>query len=431
MHRQCLILADSTEALVELCGISLIERLLRTVQRCGFRQAIVLSSTPEIITKHLSKPSWARTELELSIRTRPSGPVSVKQIVDVWPDAVPTLLILQGDTVLDTRLATLLAEQASATALVDSAVPLTMQQLVLSVPATSKGKLCGAALLKRDWASSQDLPLSQALGQGVEQDALAALDIATQPLYSNEMRRELRPFWFPAPAPANKKLAERILLDSAQKGTLDFPAQLHAPIEQWLVFHLCRTSLRPNQLTTICNIVAWIATYLFATGHLVWGTGIALVVGVLDGLDGKQARLKVETSKSGKWEHWFDAIFEWSWWTALAYHFRISAELPQAFAYLFLLLGAEAVDALAKGSVLFTYGKLIDELSPFDRLIRLVGGRRNIYIWILAVGVLSGKAAGAFVVIAWWEVVTAAVHIPRAIWAVWLRRRRLPADVAR
>jgi 1L-myo-inositol 1-phosphate cytidylyltransferase / CDP-L-myo-inositol myo-inositolphosphotransferase len=322
------------------------------------------------------------------------------------------------------------AEQASATALVDSAVPLTMQQLVLSVPATSKGKLCGAALLKHDWASSQDLPLSQALGQGVEQGALAALDIATQPLYSNELRRELRPFWFPAPAPANKKFAERILLDSAQKGTLDFPAQLHAPIEQWLVFHLCRTSLRPNQLTTICNIVAWIATYLFATGHLAWGTGIALVVGILDGLDGKQARLKVETSKSGKWEHWFDTIFEWSWWTALAYHFRISGELPQAFGYLFLLLGAEAADALAKGSVLFTYGKLIDELSPFDRLIRLVGGRRNIYIWILAVGVLWGNAATAFVVIAWWETVTAAVHIPRAIWAVWLRRRRLPADVA-
>jgi phosphatidylglycerophosphate synthase len=430
MHRQCLILADSTEALVELCGISLIERVLRTVQRCGFRQAIVLSSTPEIITKHLLKPSWARTELELSIRTRPSGPVSLKQIVDVWPDAMPTLLILEGDTVLDTRLVTFLAEQASATALVDSAVPLTMQQLVLSVPATSKGKLCGAAVLKHDWASSQDVPFSRALCQGVDQGSLAALDIASQPLYSKEMRRELRPFWFPAPAPANKKLAERILLDSAQKGTLDFPAQLHAPIEQWLVFHLCRTSLRPNQLTTICNIVAWIATYFFATGHLVWGTGIALVVGVLDGLDGKQARLKVETSKSGKWEHWFDAIFEWSWWTALAYHFRISGELPQAFGYLFLLLGAEAVDALAKGSVLFTYGKLIDELSPFDRLIRLVGGRRNIYIWILAVGVLLGNAATAFVVMAWWEVVTAAVHIPRAIWAVWHRRRRLPADVA-
>jgi len=430
MHRQCLILADSTEALVELCGISLIERLLRTVQRCGFRQAIVLSSIPEVITKHLSKPSWARTELELSIRTRPSGPVSVKQIVDVWPDSVPTLLVLQGDTVLDTRLATLLAEQASATALVDSNVPLKMQPLVLSVPATSRGKLCGAALLKHDWASSQDLPLSRALCQGVDQGSLAVLDIATQPLYSKEMRRELRPLWFPAPAPANKKLAERILLNSTQKGALDLPAHLHAPIEQWLVSYLCRTSLRPNQLTGICNIVAWIATYLFATGHLVSGTAIALVVGILDGLDGKQARLKVETSKSGKREHWFDAIFEWSWWTALAYHFRTSGELPQAFGYLFLLLGAEAVDALAKASVLFTYGKLIDELSPFDRLIRLVGGRRNIYIWILAVGVLSGNAAGAFVVMAWWEVVTAAVHIPRAIWAVWLQRRRLPADVA-
>jgi phosphatidylglycerophosphate synthase len=283
-------------------------------------------------------------------------------------------------------------------------------------------------LLRHDWALSQDLPLGRALSEGIDQHFLVALDVAAQPRYSNQMRRELRPFWFPAPTLAQKKLAEHILLDSAQKGSLDLPAYVHAPIEQRLISYLCRTSLRPNQLTAICNFVAWIATVLFATGHLAWGIGIALVVGILDGLDGKQARLKVETSQSGKREHWFDLLFELSWWIALAYYFRSSGELPQAFGYLVLLLGAEGVDALAKGSVLFTYGKLIDELSPFDRFVRLFGGRRNVYIWILAIGLLLGAPAKAFVVMAWWEVVTAAVHIPRAIWAIRARRRRRATD---
>jgi phosphatidylglycerophosphate synthase len=171
----------------------------------------------------------------------------------------------------------------------------------------------------------------------------------------------------------------------------------------------------------LCNVVAWITTILFLTGQLAWGTALALIVGVLDGLDGKQARVKVETTRGGKFEHWFDALFEWSWWTALAYHFQISGQLPGAFRYWLLLLLAEAVDGLAKGTVYFTTGRVIDELGSFERLIRLVGGRRNVYVWILAIGLLLGAPARAFVVMAWLEIVTAAVHLPRAAWALFHR----------
>jgi hypothetical protein len=48
--------------------------------------------------------------------------------------------------------------------------------------------------------------------------------------------------------------------------------------------------------------------------------------------------------------------------------------------------------------------------------LRLVGGQRNIYVWILALGLILGTVAGAFKLIAWWEAVTAAVHL--ALWAL-------------
>jgi len=80
----------------------------------------------------------------------------------------------------------------------------------------------------------------------------------------------------------------------------------------------------------LCNIVAWAVTVLFATGRLGWGLPLTLIVGVLDGLDGKQARLKMETTRTGKIEHWFDAVFEMSWWIALAWHFQASGQLPDA-----------------------------------------------------------------------------------------------------
>ena len=67
------------------------------------------------------------------------------------------------------------------------------------------------------------------------------------------------------------------------------------------------------------------------------------------------------------------------------------------------------------------YGRLIDELSPLDRKSRLLGGRRNIYIWILALGLLLGAPARSFVVIAYWEMATAALQVLRAIWAIWFR----------
>jgi phosphatidylglycerophosphate synthase len=418
-----IILADAPAALVELCGISILERLLRTLQRCGVKRAIVLSATPKLIAEHLAQPSWARAQIEVTIRNRESRVATVDRIVDVWPKPAQLLLLVGGDTVFDIRLLRLLSTQSSTTALVDSAVPPELQSLVASAPNAIRGKFCSAALFRYEWAVAQSGSFDEVVANGLAQGTVAALDVAEQPLYYLTMRREIRPFWFHTPPPAYKKTAERVLLDSIQKGTQDIPALVHAPIENFLISHLCKTSITPNQLTILCSIVGWITTILFATGQLFWGIALALVVGVLDGLDGKQARIKVETSKGGKLEHWFDAFFEISWWTALAYYFRSSGQLPNAFYYLALLLVAEATDLIAKGSVYFICGKVIDELGAFERMVRLVGGRRNVYVWILTAGLFLGAPGKAFIVMAWLEAATAVVHLPRAAWAVWVRRR--------
>jgi phosphatidylglycerophosphate synthase len=424
MVNECVILADDPSALVELCGISTLERLLRTLKRCGIERATVLSSTPDPIAKELARPSWARAQLNLTLRTRPAGPVTLEQIVNLWPrnsDAIP-LLVIPAGSVFDPRLLRALISQNAPTVLVDSGAGPRTQVLTASAPDTSQGKLCGPALLEYDWASARNGLLEQGLRNGLEHDGLATLDVSAQPLYYVSMLRKLRPFWFPAPSLSNRKPAERVLLDSIQKGPTDIPAWFHAPIETFLVSRLCKTPITPNQLTLFCNVVAWTVTILLVTGHVAWGLGLALVVGVLDGLDGKLARLKLETSKAGKLEHLFDALFENSWWLALAWHLSVSGKLPDAFSYLALLIGAEVLNALARASIVRYYGKSISELGRFDRIFRLVGGRRNIYVWILALGLILGTVAGAFKLIAWWEAVTAAVHLARVAWALWALR---------
>jgi phosphatidylglycerophosphate synthase len=418
MVNECVILADDPGALTELCGISTLERLLRTLQRCGITHATILSSTPDPIARELARPSWARAHLNVTLRTRPIGALTIEQIADAWPAATKLLLVIPADSVFDPRLLRTLVSQEAPAVLADSGVRRPhLQALIGSAPDTARGKLCGPAILKREWASAQCGPLQQVLRSGLANRSLPALDVSAQPLYHVSMRRHLRPYWFPAPSRhgQNRELAKRVLFDSIQKGTLDIPALFHAPIETFLVSRLCKTGITPNQLTLLCNIAAWIVTFLLATGHLGWGLGLALIVGLLDGLDGKQARIKIETTKSGKIEHWFDALFEMSWWIAIAWHFRISSQLPSAFGYLLLLLAAEGVDGLAKGSVYFTTGQVIDELGPFERFVRLVGGRRNVYVWILTIGFLLGAPTKAFIFMAWLQVATAIAHLPSAI----------------
>lgn len=414
------ILADAPAALVELCGISMLERLLRSLQRVGVHEVILVSSTPETLEKELARPSPPRSEIAWTLHTRDAGQVTIEEIRSASSDG-ELLLVLPGDAVWDDRLLNLLIARNEPAVLVDSASPPAMEPFFTQTPATTRGRLTGAAVLHHPKMPDESGPFYEILSRAVDGGHLPVLDIAAQPSYSLTMRRELRPLWIPAPQPAQRKQAERLILDAAQKGSLDLPAWVHGPIETFLVARLCKTAITPNQLTALCNVLAWTAVPLFATGHLVWGTALALAVGVLDGLDGKQARVKVETSEAGKLEHWLDTFYELAWAFALAYHFHASGELAGAWQYLLLLLGAEAVDGLAKLSIIRRYGRLIDELSPLDRKIRFLGGRRNIYIWILAVGVLLGAPAQAFVVMACWEAVTAAVHVARAIWAIWIR----------
>lgn len=417
MHHGCIIIAEGAAPLMELCGISILERLLRNLQRCGLTEAIILSSTPSIIKEHLAPPSWPRAELKVTIQDRPEGVLTVDQICDIWPDGLHSLLLISGATVFDIRLLRRLCDVGSPTVLLDSVLPAQLQTLVESATSIGSSKLCGAAVLRRDWATAQHGSVKEALQYGLETNALGALDAAREPLYYPNQLRELRPFWFRAPLPAQKKEAEEILLDSIQKGELDIPAMIHAPIEKFLVSYLCKTSVTPHHLTILWAAAAVGTTLLFAAGSLLWGVIVALLVGIVDGLDGKQARLKVETTKQGKVEHHLDSLFAFVWPAALAYHFHTSGELPNAFGYLLLLFLGEALDGAAQAGIRFTARKSMKDPSLFGRMIRLVGGRRNIFVWVLIATILAGAPARSLIIMAYWELTTAALDFSHLAWA--------------
>jgi len=403
-----ILVADAPDALTELCGVNLIERLLRILQRLGFRRAIVFSSTPEIVGAELAKRSWARQEITTQVVPIAVKPVTAHRILE--QDETARFLIVPANVYCDARLLAALSARNSPTVLVDSNPPQLVEQLIQNPS--------GPALVTRDFllACSNSAPLVEELKQKIHAGEVEAVDAAKVDDYIVSMRRRVRPLCFSAPPEQTRRVAERVILDSAQNGTLDLPGYIHGPIETVIISLLCKTRITPNQITIGAFVIGCGATAAFVVGRIGLGILAALIFGIVDGLDGKQSRVKIETTERGKWEHHLDYLIENSWWLAIAFHLWRSGQSPNAFYFLTLLIASHLLAEFAKRRVKIARGRLLDDVAPFDRAFRLIAARRNVYVWILACGFLLGVFPQSYAIMCGWAAISAAVHLARSIW---------------
>ena len=412
-----ILIADAPEALTELCGVNLLERLLRILQRLEFRRATVLSTTPEIIGADLRKCSWAREQISTDLVSSTIKPITVQLLPN--QAAAERFLIMPANIYCDARLLATLCAKNSSAALIDSNPPELARDLVRNP--------CGPSLVDRDFLSglAPTAPFFEELKNKIDHRKLDLVDAATVNDYIVNMRRHVRPLCFAPSLEQDRRIAERVILDSAQKGTLDLPAYLHAPIESRIISQLCKTRITPNQITISGFIIGAGATAAFVLGRVGLGIIAALIFGLVDGLDGKQARVKIETTEHGKWEHHLDYLIENSWWAAIAFDLWRSSQFPNAFYLLALLIGSHLLDEFVKRRAKMATGRLLDDLTPFDRAFRLIAARRNVYVWILACGFLLNAFPQSYAVICGWAAISAAVHLARSAWICNPRRRRV------
>ena len=264
-------------------------------------------------------------------------------------------------------------------------------------------------------------------------ETLHRIDVAVLPTYNHSLRRHRRSKWMRIDDDAALKTARGWIIEGAQKGSLDLPAKvLHAPIENYIVSKLCEFSITPNQLTLLTNIAAWLVTWGILSGFL-WISLIgAALVGIMDGVDGKLARVKVMTSKLGSLEHFFDMLFEYSWWLSLGWVLGGGSVNSSAFMAGVGLVIVSFADMLI--GVIFwvvqgrVHSRTIDNYTPFELAIRKIGGRRNIYIWLLLiVGPFIGLETALWLCVAW-GIVTIFIRGGRALWLG--GTRRTPMDFA-
>lgn len=261
---------------------------------------------------------------------------------------------------------------------------------------------------------------------------LRDIELGSLETYLPEMRRHLRPYSVRLETSDDRRRAEYLVLDAAQKGTLDFPARFLHPIpENHLARAFVRTPLTPNHVTVISAVVAFTATFLFLRGSYLAGFVLALFTNVLDGVDGKLARITLRMSEAGdRLDHVLDVSFEFTWYLALGWTLsRPGPDLGPLFVGVAIIATMLACRA-ASGVYRLLSGRSIHDHRAFDRAFRLVAGRRNIYVLVWLAGQLTGHLALAFEAVLGYAGLTLGVYLVRVGGAWWRRRldRRSAGD---
>jgi phosphatidylglycerophosphate synthase len=217
--------------------------------------------------------------------------------------------------------------------------------------------------------------------------------------------------------PDDAARATQTLIQAAQKRALDLPAVLVDPFfENRLVSLLCNMPITPNQVSLFTGILGAGIALLFLHGWLRLGISLAYAVEVLDGVDGKLARTRLQTSRLGELEHILDFFVEHAWYLTITLFLVTSTRNQQLWWVGGGLMALGLLDNLlyALGQVWFQ--KQLDELAPFDRAFRLIAGRRNIYAWLCFFGFWAGVPVHIFTAACLWAGVTVVVHSVRLLY---------------
>ena len=402
-----------TAALAPVLGRSPVQRHLHHLGTLGVSRFLLLidpaldgPATEEVLQRQIGEltPS-VRSRLDISVRPpgwrgEGLGPVGSEY------------LFIRGDTIHDSRCYPLLLAGEGPRVLVENGRSIGLMRL--EVPPPGEG-----------------LPMGCVDGDPVAPGTVPGppVDIGTLPEYLPDLRRHLPVRWTPIRSAADQHRASRHLFDAAQKGVLDFPARYLHPIpENALVRLLAGTPVTPNVIPILTGLLGFTATALFATGRpgaVGAALAIALVVNVLDGVDGKLARVRLQASRFGdRLDHFLDVTFEFSWYLAIGWGLRETGSGGNPLAAGIGLIGVMVASRALSGVYKTFSGRQIHDHHAFDRGFRLVAGRRNIYVLVLVAGWLAGCLDQALWVSFWWGAVTAMVYLIRAGMA-WRDARRL------
>jgi len=179
---------------------------------------------------------------------------------------------------------------------------------------------------------------------------------------------------------------------------------LNRKVSGFLTRRICHFPVEPNQVTVFNLLLAGLAAWLMASGQLIGGALLAQLYSIIDGVDGELARLKNKGSWFGGWfDNLCDRLCDWLLIIGAA---AAARSLGAADSYFWIILTAAlisniayrtAMDSLLISGVLRAPVKTQGFLSRIEAWFyereMVFGLTHDSYLLILALGVAAGYPA--------------------------------------
>lgn len=248
---------------------------------------------------------------------------------------------------------------------------------------------------------------------------------------NKQLRKRETPFLMPL-RPDTVRALERASYFGAYKGVTDLLTKYLWPEWALVLTRICaRLGITPNMVTAVGAILCVAATFAFAQG-LYW-SGMLMGLGfmVLDTVDGKLARCTITSSWWGNvFDHGLDLVHPpfwwWFWATGLA-AWGLAYDTATFWWVQAAIQGGYVVQRVIEGAFMRLYGQMhIHVWRRFDSRFRLITARRNPNMVILFVSMLFARPDLGLLAVAWWTVISCAIHAIRLAQAVAVKGRGAP-----
>lgn len=354
-------------------GMTLLERNLRQADRFGAAALHVL-----VRPEHRERAHRYRFPLTTTPIVHPVEGSPALAARDLVQGISGPVLLLEGAGVYDRRFIEALWQRPAPTMGTDRGRPL--EALALLTDAST------AALIP----VGEDSGWQEVMPALSQHQAVHSLSLHTIEARISLLRRTVPPAVIRAADSPSLKRADTQMKQLAGKGINDLMGEfVHPPIEFFLTRIAALTPITPNQVSYSIILLSLAGLYFFAVGQLWMGIAVNLVRGVVDGVDGKLARLTLRESKGGNvLDHGTDTFYLPLLFAALGWTLSKGDPLspPALSAYLLqILYWPNCLFASWFKSFL---GVDESEFRRIDRLARRFHPKRNIFILMMTICML-------------------------------------------
>ncbi len=316
------------------------------------------------------------------------------------------LLLLRGDAVLDGPLLQALL-QAPGAVLLSNGTPAGVP-LAVHAPAGLAG--AAAEVLRREDAAG--------LPQGLK--AVTSGDLGAS--YWQALRKREEPYALLLQPETLKPIEWRMFMGT-YKGATDFVTKWFWPRPAFHVTKLCaRLGITPNQVTAVSLLLVIAAFYWFWEGNWLPGLLAAWGMTFLDTVDGKLARITLQSSKWGNvFDHGIDLIhppfWYWAWGAGLQQSAWAVGE-DQLWLMLGVIIAGYVLQRVIEGVAIWRLGLEIHVWRRIDTWFRLFTARRNPNLALLTLFTLFGRPDLGLAAVAVWTAVCLLLHVGQLLQAL-------------